>query len=124
MRSVLSGKVKFFIHVKFIPENDIFFLISSQLLEGRLTVVDNLSLADPKTKLLHARLEELGLLNSLVVDGEEFHEAPDFLRACKNIPWVQLVSGLRANTLDILRRENLVLTKRAVAHLEDRLLAK
>ena len=96
-------------------------LLSGKLLEGRLTIVDNLNLTEPKTKLLHARLEELGLLNALFVDGEEFHEAPEFLQACKNIPWVQLASGLRANTLDILRRENLVLTRRAVEHLEGRL---
>ena len=96
-------------------------VLSGKLLEGSLTIVDNLALSDPKTKVLYARLEELGLLNALFVDGEEFHEAPEFLMASKNIPWVQLVSGLRANTLDILRRENLVLTKRAVAHLEDRL---
>ena len=62
MRCVLSGKVPSLSHN--IPATVCFSTMLTlvmlhcllQLLEGRLTIVDNLGLSEPKTKLLHARL--------------------------------------------------------------------
>jgi len=97
-------------------------VLSGKLLEGRLFVFDSFELDEPKTKLLAQKLEEHGLSNALFVDGEEFHDSPNFFLASKNLPWINLVSGLRANVVELLRRENVVLSRRAVEHLEQRLL--
>jgi len=97
-------------------------VLSAKLLEGRLTVIEDLNVEVPKTKLLAEQLDALGLHNAIFVDGEEQHEAESFLQASKNIHSIELFSGLHANCYDILRRENLVLTKRAVDHLEHRLM--
>jgi len=84
--------------------------------------VADLELTEGKTKVLHARLEEMGLLNALFVNGDSAHDAPAFMRASKNIPWVHLLSGLRTNVVELLRRQDVVLTKQAVQHFEKRLL--
>jgi len=97
-------------------------VLSGKLLEGRLWIFEDFELEHAKTQLLFQRLEELGIRNALFVDGEEFHDSPEFFQASKNIPWMQLVSGLRANVVEILRRENVVLSRRALQHLEKRLL--
>jgi len=97
-------------------------VLSAKLLEGRLVIMADLDLDEPKTRLLHQRLEELDVTNAVFVSGGETHEAPDFFRSSKNIPWVELESGLRANVLGLLKREKVVLTLSAVEHLQERLL--
>ncbi len=66
-----------------------------------------------------AKLEKLGLSNALFVDGVEVNE--NFKRAVSNIPNVDVLPTQGANVYDIIRRDTLVLTKEAVAKLEERL---
>lgn len=93
--------------------------LSSKQAEGKLIVVDVAELKEGKTKELAAKLEKLGLANALFVDGAEVNE--NFKRAVKNIPNVDVLPSQGANVYDILRRDTLVLTKAAVAKLEERL---
>ncbi len=93
--------------------------LSTKQANGKLIVVDVAELKDGKTKELTAKLEKLGLKNALFVDGAEVNE--NFKRAVSNIPNVDVLPSQGANVYDILRRDTLVLTKAAVAKLEERL---
>jgi large subunit ribosomal protein L4 len=93
--------------------------LSSKLAEGKLVVLDQASLDQPKTKDLAQRLRELGWSSVLLIDGPEFD--PNLERAARNLIGVQLLPTIGANVHDILRRDVLALTKSAVRQLEERL---
>ena len=83
-----------------------------------LVVVDDAKLDDAKTKALRDKLTKLGLTSALVIDGAEIDNG--FSLAARNIPEVDVLPVQGANVYDILRRDTLVLTKAAVAALEER----
>ena len=93
--------------------------LSSKLAEGKLVVLDQATLDQPKTKGLAERLRELGWSSVLLVDGPAFD--PNLERAARNLVGVQLMPAIGANVYDILRRDVLALTKSAVRQLEERL---
>lgn len=93
--------------------------LSAKQADGKLIVVDELKLAEPKTKALYERLGKLGLSSALIVGGPELDQ--NFTRAAKNIPLVDVLPTQGANVYDILRRDTLVLTRDAVEALEARL---
>lgn len=93
--------------------------LSTKAAEGKLIVVDTAELKEGKTKELMAKLEKLGLANALFVDGSEVNA--NFKQAVQNIPNVDVLPSQGANVYDIIRRDTLVLTKAAVAKLEERL---
>ena len=93
--------------------------LSAKAADGKLIIVDVAELKEGKTKELAAKLEKLGLASALFVDGVEVNE--NFKRAVSNIPNIDVLPSQGANVYDILRRDTLVLTKAAVAKLEERL---
>ncbi len=93
--------------------------LSDRLKEGRLVVLDEARLEEPKTRLLVERLRGLGLADVLfVTEGEPER---NFALAARNIPRVQVLPQIGANVYDILRHEHLVLTRAAAKQLEERL---
>jgi large subunit ribosomal protein L4 len=93
--------------------------LSSKAAEGKLIVLDAMTLNEGKTKLLKQRLDAMGLENALIVGGAQIEE--NFLRAARNLPFVDVLPSIGANVYDILRRDTLVLTREAVEQLEARL---
>ncbi|HVJ55486.1 MAG TPA: 50S ribosomal protein L4 [Aliidongia sp.] len=93
--------------------------LSTKQAEGKLIVIDQAAIDQPKTKLLVERFSKLGWASVLIIDGPEVDEG--FARAARNIPQVDVLPQQGANVYDILRRDTLVLTKTAVEHLEARL---
>ncbi len=87
--------------------------------EGKLVVIEAAHLAEAKTKVLRARLTALGWASVLIIDGPAVDQG--FARAARNLPGVDVLPQQGANVYDILRRDTLVLTRAAVAHLEARL---
>jgi large subunit ribosomal protein L4 len=92
--------------------------LSSKAKDASLIVVDDVKLSDGKTKILVERFGKLGLGNALIIGGAEIE--PNFRRAARNIPNVDVLPVQGINVYDILRREKLVLTKAAVDALEAR----
>ena len=93
--------------------------LSSKAAAGNLIVLDNLDVADGKTKVLHEKFGKLGLgKTALVIDGEALNVG--FARASANLGHVNLLPAAGANVYDILRHETLVLTRAAVEKLEAR----
>ncbi len=91
----------------------------SSKVNGGLVVVDNLDLADAKTKVLVGILASAGFGKKvLVVDGEAVNEG--FARAAGNIVGINVLPAIGANVYDILKHDTLVLTRAAVEKLEAR----
>jgi large subunit ribosomal protein L4 len=93
--------------------------LSSKLADGKLIVLDEAKLDQPKTSDLARRFGALGLSSALIIDGTELDQ--NFVRAAANLPGIDVLPQQGANVYDILRRDVLVLTKAAVKHLEERL---
>lgn len=92
--------------------------ISSKAAEGKLIVVDALA-SKGKTAELKGKLAKLGAENALIIGGAELDEG--FVKAASNLPLVDVLPQQGINVYDILRRDVLVLSKDAAAHLEERL---
>jgi len=93
--------------------------LSSKAKDGKLIVVDTLTLDTLKTRDLAQRLTALGLGSALIVGGAEVDA--NFKRAAANIIGIDVLPQQGANVYDILRRDTLVLTRDAIEHLEARL---
>lgn len=93
--------------------------LSAKAGKGELIVLEDAALESGKTKELAAALSKLGLGRALIIDGAEVDAG--FARAARNIKDVDVLPCQGANVYDILRRDQLVLTKAAVAALEERL---
>jgi large subunit ribosomal protein L4 len=92
--------------------------LSAKAKDASLIVVDDVRLADAKTKALLDRFGELGLRNALIIGGTEIDTG--FQKAARNIPNIDVLPVQGINVYDILRREKLVLTRAAVDALEAR----
>ncbi len=93
--------------------------LSSKQADGKLIVLDEAKVAEPRTGALATRLDALGWSGVLIIAGAEIDT--NFARAAANIAHVDVLPQHGANVYDILRCETLVLTKDAVKHLEERL---
>ena len=93
--------------------------LSAKAKAGELKVIDQASLAEPKTKALAAAAEKLGWGKALVIDGAEVDG--NFARAARNIEGLVVLPSQGANVYDILNHKTLVLTKAGVEALEARL---
>lgn len=93
--------------------------LSSKRADGDLIVLDAAKATEAKTKMVAAAFGKLGLKSAVIVDGPAFDTG--FERAARNIPHIDLLSVQGINVLDVLRREKLVLTKAALAAIEERL---
>ncbi len=92
--------------------------LSAKAKSASLIVVDDLAIADAKTKALAQSLAGLGLTNALVIGGAELDA--NFKMAAINIPNIDVLPVQGINVYDILRRGTLVLSKAAVEALEER----
>ena len=86
--------------------------------EDRVMVVDSFALAEPKTKLMVAKLRELGVEDVLIVTRERDHNLE---LAGRNLPHVRVLPVIGVNVRDVLLRKHLVLVGDAVAALTERL---
>ncbi|MFZ1428828.1 MAG: 50S ribosomal protein L4 [Geminicoccaceae bacterium] len=93
--------------------------LSSKAAEGKLLVLDEARLAEPKTKTLLGALDKLGLGSTLVITGLEVER--NFELASRNLPQIDVLPAQGLNVYDILRRDTLVLTQDAVRQIEERL---
>ncbi len=93
--------------------------LSTKARDGQLIVMENLDVAEAKTKALKEQLGQLGLgRTALVIDGDALNVG--FAQASQNLREVNLLPAVGANVYDILKHETLVLTRAAVEQLEAR----
>ncbi|GHU10734.1 50S ribosomal protein L4 [Alphaproteobacteria bacterium] len=95
-------------------------LLTLKLTENNLVVFDDLELESSKTKVLLESLNKMNLSSALFVDSSE--ECGNFKNACANLHKIDVLPTVGFNVYDALRHEKLVLTRSAVASLQERLL--
>jgi large subunit ribosomal protein L4 len=91
--------------------------LSSKVLENNIIVLDDLSLAEIKTK------EFVKVLNNLKVDASALVVMPfvdeKVVKSARNIPDVKTAWVNTINTFDILKYRKFIITKDAVARVEE-----
>src|ERR1700741_3043310 len=93
--------------------------LSAKKKEGTLFVLESFEMKDAKTKNIVAAFEKNGWDKPLLIGGKELDAK--FAKAARNIKHVDVLPQQGANVYDILRHKQLILTKDAVKHLEERL---
>ncbi len=92
--------------------------LSTKAKAGDIVILEKAAVDGGKTRDLRDRLAKLSLDNALFIDGAELEIG--FARAARNLPNIDVLPVQGINVYDILRRKKLVLTKAAVAALEER----
>ncbi len=93
--------------------------LSSKAKAEQVIIVDALSVKEAKTGLLAQAFRKLGLTSALLIDGAVVDQG--FARAARNVPRFNVLPVQGINVYDILRHDQLVLTKAALSALEERL---
>ena len=91
--------------------------LTSKFNEGSIIVVDEIKLADAKTKLMAEVLKNLGAEKKalLVLEGRD----ESVIRASKNIPYVKDAYVNTINVYDLLNADKIVVTKEAVEAIQE-----
>lgn len=90
--------------------------LSSKVRDNEMVVVDSLELAAPKTKTMVNLLKALNVKKTLIVTAESNENA---YKSARNIEGVAIIPANNINVYDLLKYENLVITKDAVSKIEE-----
>ncbi|MBM4122163.1 MAG: 50S ribosomal protein L4 [Nitrospira sp.] len=91
--------------------------LSAKLAAGGILVVADLTVAEPKTKLLAKTLAHLGLTAmTLIVAGET---RTDLEQAARNLADVKLVRPDQLNVYDVLRFDSILIPERELARINE-----
>lgn len=93
-------------------------VLSELVRDDRLMVIDGLSLDQPKTRELAARLKGLGLVQVLILVDK--HDEKLCL-AARNIPGVDVLAASEVDPLSLVRFDKVLATAAAVRSIEERL---
>jgi large subunit ribosomal protein L4 len=94
-------------------------LLSDFNRENRIKVIDAFSIAETKTKAGVKYLADLGLQGKILIVLPE--ALPNFDRAIRNIKGVKVVLSKNLNIFDLLKAESILIDKKSIAQLEERL---
>ncbi len=93
-------------------------ILSELLRQDRLIVVDELKVAEPRTRLMAAKMAELGVDNALVLtDGLD----SNLYLAARNIPNLMVMDVAIVDPVNLVRFEKVVIDQAALKKLEERL---
>jgi large subunit ribosomal protein L4 len=92
--------------------------LSAKLAEGKLLVVDSLSLDEIKTKGFKKIQHQLGLKKCLIVSEKEDRH---LYFSARNVPGVTVLTWQGLNTFDVLNHDQLALESATVEKIEERL---
>jgi large subunit ribosomal protein L4 len=93
--------------------------LSAKAKAGELVILDAATMAEAKTSVLARAARELGWKRVLVIDGADVNE--NFAMAARNLETIDVLPTMGANVYDILKRDQLVITKAGLLALEARL---
>ncbi len=93
--------------------------LSMKLSDGKLLVIDSLSLSEPKTSVLLKLLSKFNAKSFFIVDGNEIDR--NFSLASHNIPNTVFVPQIAMNVYDIMKSDYVLLSKSGLEALEERL---
>lgn len=90
--------------------------LSSKVLENEMIVLENLELEAPKTKEMIKVLNAFNAKKVLIVTAEVNENV---YKSARNIPGISVIPVNNINVYDILKYENLMITKEAVSKIEE-----
>jgi large subunit ribosomal protein L4 len=93
-------------------------ILSQLVREDRLSVIEALTVNEPKTKLLMGKLRDLGMDHVLILT--DVLDENLFLSS-RNLPNVQVLEARHADPVSLMQYEKILVTKAAVKHLEEAL---
>ncbi len=93
-------------------------ILSQLAREGRLSVIEELSVEAPKTKLLSQKLKGMGL-DSVLVITDNLDE--NLLLASRNLPNVLVCEPRHADPVSLVRFEKVLITRSALAQVQEML---
>jgi large subunit ribosomal protein L4 len=93
-------------------------ILSQLAREGRLSVVETLALDQPKTKALAEKLKGMGLENVLIITDSVDE---NLFLSSRNLPNVLIIEPRNADPVSLLKFERTLLTRAAVAQIEEML---
>lgn len=91
--------------------------LSSKVLENEIIVIDKLIIDAPKTKEIVNLLNNLNINSKVLIVDKEYNDIVAL--SSRNIQGVKFVTAEGINVLDILYHDKLILTKEAVAKIEE-----
>ena len=91
-------------------------ILSQLAREDRIRVIDEFKLDAPKTRLLAQKVRSMGF-GELLVITDEVDE--NLMLSARNLPHVQVIAARQANPVTLIRYTTVLLTKKAVAQLEE-----
>lgn len=91
--------------------------LSSKVVAEQLIVLDQLSLSQPKTKDIAKILNNLKVSRKALVVTADFDQ--NVALSARNIPGVKFVAAEGINVLDVMKYDQLIITKEAVAKVEE-----
>jgi large subunit ribosomal protein L4 len=93
-------------------------ILSQLARDGRLAVVEDFALASPKTRLLAQKVKEMGLENVLIITDKL---DDNLVLSARNLPNILVIEPKQADPVSLLRFNNTLITKGAVAKIEEML---
>lgn len=93
-------------------------ILSQLAREDRLSIIENLTLEAPKTKLLSQKLKAMGL-DSVLVITDVLDE--NLLLASRNLPHVLVVEPRHADPVSLVHYKKILITKSALVKIEEML---
>ena len=95
----------------------LFSALSSKVAENEIIVLDNLEMAEPKTKDMLQVLEAVKAQKKALIVTAENNE--NVIKSANNIPGVQTTTVGQMNVYEIINHGSFIITKDAVAKLEE-----
>jgi len=92
-------------------------ILSELARQGRLVVVDELSVDVPKTKLFAEKLKAMGLQDALLVITDQLSE--NLYLSSRNLPDVLVLEAHETDPYSLVRFPKVLVTKDAVAKFEE-----
>lgn len=96
--------------------------LAAKFADGKLTVVENFELSEPKTSAFRKTLDTLGAQKGAVlIDGQKDNR--NLQLSARNLPGVELVAGNQVHPYHLLRYETAIFSRPALEKLQDSLKA-
>jgi len=93
-------------------------IFSKLVSDGRLSVIEGLSVAAPKTKLLADKIKGMGLQDvRLLIITDSIDE--NLYLSSRNLPNVLVVEAHQADPVSLVRFSNVLVTRNAIAKIEE-----
>ncbi len=85
--------------------------------DGRLAVLDDLSVEAPKTKMLAGKLKDMGVTSRVLIIANEIDE--NLWLSSRNLPNVLLLEPRYADPVSLIRFDRVLMTRDAVKSIEE-----